>query len=124
MLHVLTQNILPVFAILALGRAMGRGGVAGAGEARAINRISFLVLQPPLIFRLLTNADFGNFRRAALAVMSPGNDWAPLFVLNAAGPSGAMAFALALLYKVRTDAIAPVIIWTSVLSLFSLAWLA
>jgi len=35
-----------------------------------------------------------------------------------------MAFSLALLYGVRTDAIAQVIIWTSVLSLFSLAYLA
>ena len=50
--------------------------------------------------------------------------WHDLFTLTAAGPSGAMAFALALLHGVRTDAIAPVIIWTSVLSLLSLAWLA
>ncbi len=50
--------------------------------------------------------------------------WNTLLVLTAAGPSGAMAFALALLNGVRTDQIAPVVIWTSVLSLFSLAWLA
>ena len=55
---------------------------------------------------------------------SPGNGWTDLFVLNAAGPSGAMAFALALLYGVRTDAIAPVIVWTSTLSLISLSFLA
>lgn len=59
-----------------------------------------------------------------MAVILPGNDWTPFFTLNAAGPSGAMAFALALLYKVRTDAIAPVIVWTSTLSLLSLAYLA
>ena len=35
-----------------------------------------------------------------------------------------MAFALALLYGVRTDAITPVIIWTSFLSLIPLALLA
>lgn len=57
-----------------------------------------------------------------LATIEP--NWEQLFVLNAAGPSGAMAFALAMLYRVRTDSIAPVIIWTSLLSLFSLAWLA
>ncbi|WGW02605.1 AEC family transporter [Tropicibacter oceani] len=51
-------------------------------------------------------------------------DWNRLFILNAAGPSGAMAFALAMLHGVRTDAIAPVIIWTSILSLVSLAALA
>ena len=50
--------------------------------------------------------------------------WNELLLLNAAGPSGAMAFALALFYNVRTDTIAPVIIWTSVLTLVSLAWLA
>ena len=50
--------------------------------------------------------------------------WNDLLLLNAAGPSGAMAFALAMLYKVNTDTIAPVIIWTSLLTLISLAWLA
>ncbi len=50
--------------------------------------------------------------------------WNELPLLSAAGPSGAMAFALAVLYKVRTDTIAPVIIWTSILTLISLAWLA
>ena len=50
--------------------------------------------------------------------------WNDLLVLNAAGPSGAMAFALAMLYNVKTDTIAPVIIWTSILSLVTLAWLA
>jgi hypothetical protein len=44
--------------------------------------------------------------------------------LNSAGPSGAMAFALAMIHKVNTDKIAPVIVWTSMLSLISLAYLA
>ncbi|MDV7272153.1 AEC family transporter [Thioclava sp. A2] len=51
-------------------------------------------------------------------------EWNTLSVLCAAGPSGAMAFALAMLHGVKTDQIAPIIIWTSILSLFSLAWLA
>ncbi len=54
----------------------------------------------------------------------PENDWSGLFTLTAAGPSGAMPFALALLYGIRSDAIAPIIIWTSALSLISLAYLA
>ena len=33
-------------------------------------------------------------------------------------------FSLAMLHGVRTDQIAPVIIWTSALSLITLAWLA
>lgn len=60
----------------------------------------------------------------AFAVASPGNAWLDLFVLNAAGPSGAMAFSLALLYGVKASNIAPVIVWTSLLSLVSLSWLA
>ncbi|WP_099826451.1 AEC family transporter [Oceaniglobus indicus] len=67
---------------------------------------------------------FPAFVFGALSMMSAGNAWADLFVMTAAGPSGAMAFSLALLYGVRTDAIAPVIIWTSTLSLLSLAYLA
>jgi predicted permease len=61
---------------------------------------------------------------AGLHLVSSAPNWQQLFVLASAGPSGAMAFALAMLYGVRTDAIAPVIIWTSLLSLLSLAWLA
>lgn len=61
---------------------------------------------------------------AGMALLTPGHAWSQLFLMNAAGPSGAMAFSLALLYKVRTDTIAPVIIWTSALSLFSLSVLA
>ena len=61
---------------------------------------------------------------AALHIGDRAPDWNALLVLCAAGPSGAMAFSLALLHGVRTDQIAPVIIWTSTLSLLSLAWLA
>jgi malonate transporter len=61
---------------------------------------------------------------AAMALFVAESGWRDQFVLTAAGPSGAMAFALALLYGVRTDCIAPVIIWTSTLSLISLALLA
>lgn len=299
MLHVLTHNILPVFAMLALGFVMGRVGTVKQEEARTINRIAFLVLQPPLIFLLLTGLDLSAVRFDAIglyalaeilsflaafalarvvftcetaeafllamcvvfvnsllyiwpistlingtegarpiaaivaldasvsfaffivgieiiagrkgaaaalprivknpvlitillslainlahfpipepvetaaqfagaaaapmtlfamgvvlsshaitpsapvmtiaglklvvfpalvwalfASLSPANPWEPLFVLAAAGPAGAMAFALALLHGVRTDRIAPVIVWTSILSLASLAWLA
>ncbi len=298
MLHVLTHNILPVFAMLALGYVMGKLGTARQEEARALNRIAFLVLQPPLIFMLLTGLDLSAVRFDAIGIyaaveviaftvafalarfvfkcetaeafllgmcvvfvnsllyiwpistliygedgarpisaivaldasasfaffiigiqviagggarsalpaiarnpvlitivlslalnlaqvpipepiqtaarfagagaapltlfalgvvlcaaplmptgpviaigalklvvfpllvwagftaLSPDNPWQAQFLLNAGGPAGAMAFALALLHGVRTDRIAPVIIWTSVLSLVTLAWLA
>lgn len=61
---------------------------------------------------------------AALHIGTRPESWNTLLLLGAAGPSGAMAFALAMLHGVRTDQIAPVVIWTSVLSLASLAWLA
>ncbi|NNE87712.1 MAG: malonate transporter [Silicimonas sp.] len=299
MLQVLTHNILPVFAMLALGFALGRMNWATQDEARAVNRIAFLVLQPPLIYMLLTSLDMASIRFDAIAlyfaaevilflvafalarfgfrcdsgeafllamcvvfvnsllyvgpisvliygaagalpitvivaldasvwfaffiigmelitgqegakaalprivknpvlitivlalainlaaiptpvplqnafqfagaaaapmvlfalgvvlsshsfsatapvvgisalkllglplvvwsafqVFSPENPWSGLFTMNASGPAGAMAFSLAMLYGVRTDRIAPVIICTSVLSLFSLAYLA
>ena len=71
MLHVLTHNILPVFAMLALGFVMGRGGTATATEARALNRIAFLVLQPPLIFLLMIGLDLQAFDPFALGAMPP-----------------------------------------------------
>ncbi|WP_136441485.1 AEC family transporter [Pacificoceanicola onchidii] len=61
---------------------------------------------------------------AALLIFPQPGNWSQMFLLNAAGPSGAMAFALAMLHGVRTDTIAPVIIWTSLLSLISLSALA
>ena len=68
MLHVLTHNILPVFAMLALGFVMGRMKTASIDEARAVNRIAFLVLQPPLIFMLLTGLDLGAIHWGALGL--------------------------------------------------------
>ncbi len=61
---------------------------------------------------------------AVLKIGTRPDAWNDLTILNSAGPSGAMAFALALLHKVNTDKIAPVIVWTSILSLISLAYLA
>lgn len=96
--------------LLALGVILSAQAVKPSGTVVAITSLKLLIF-PTLVF-------------AALALLSPQNSWSNLFVLNAAGPSGAMAFSLALLYGVRTDAIASVVIWTSTLSLLSLAWLA
>ncbi|MBT8459313.1 MAG: AEC family transporter, partial [Boseongicola sp.] len=59
-----------------------------------------------------------------LYTLLPPAETLPLFVLASAGPSGVMAFSLALLYSVRTDAIMQVTVWTSVLTLATLAFLA
>ncbi|MBL4646827.1 MAG: AEC family transporter [Rhizobiales bacterium] len=55
------------------------------------------------------------------ATNDPGRN---LFLLGSAGPAGAMSFSLAMLHNIRTDAIAQIIIWTSILTLISLAILA
>ncbi|MEM7074827.1 MAG: AEC family transporter [Pseudomonadota bacterium] len=47
-----------------------------------------------------------------------------LFVFGSAGPVGAVAFSLAIFYNVPTDRLAQVLVWTFLLSLFTLAVLA
>ena len=59
---------------------------------------------------------------AALQLVPGGAD--PRFVFGAAGPTGAMAMSLAILYDQPTGRISQVLVWTSVLTLFSLAFLA
>ncbi len=61
---------------------------------------------------------------AALMLVAPGHPQSQTFLLAAAGPTGVMTFTLAILHGVRTDAIAQIIVWTSVLSLLTLAVLA
>jgi len=59
-----------------------------------------------------------------LQALTPGQDQNSVFLLASAGPAGAMALSIAVLHGVRTDAIAQVVVWTSVLTLFTLAALA
>lgn len=61
---------------------------------------------------------------AMLLFLPGGWETSQRFVFGAAGPAGAMAFSLAVLHGISTDRIAQVLIWTSVLSLFTLAALA
>lgn len=68
MLSVLTGNILPVFSVLALGFILGRAGTVSEGEARAANRIAFLIFQPALIFPLVAKYDASTFPIVALAL--------------------------------------------------------
>jgi len=60
----------------------------------------------------------------AFQLMSYEGEDAPIYVLSAAGPSVAMSLSLALLYHVRTDSLAQIMVWTGVFSLVSLAMLA
>lgn len=61
---------------------------------------------------------------AALSLLAPSDPGFTQFLLASAGPAGVMTFTLAILHGVRTDTIAQVIVWTSVLSLVTLALLA
>ena len=96
--------------LLALGVILSSHSLIPSGVIGIVSAIKLCAL--PVIVLLVLG--FG----------SQPDNWSQLLLLNAAGPSGAMAFSLAVLHGVRTDNIAPVIIYTSILSLFSLAWLA
>ena len=50
--------------------------------------------------------------------------WPESTLLVAAGPCGAMPFVLAMRYGVRPDAIAKAIVYSTTLSMFTLAWIA
>lgn len=59
-----------------------------------------------------------------LLQVAPGDASTPMFLFVAAGPSGTMAFTLALLHDIRADRIGQVIVITSVVTLLSMAALA
>ncbi len=61
---------------------------------------------------------------AGILVLIPDEAGQNLYLFGAAGPAGTMAFSLALLFNIRTDAVLQIIIWTSIVSLFTLAILA
>lgn len=79
---------------------------------------------PVMLFAAIKLALFPLAVATGLMLLTGAQTDRQMFLLAAAGPAGSMAFALALLYGVRTDAIALIIILTSVLSLISLALLA
>ncbi|MEL6209411.1 MAG: AEC family transporter, partial [Pseudomonadota bacterium] len=60
-LAVLADPILPVFAIMALGYAMGLLGVTSQEDARRINRFAMMIFLPMLIFGLLAEAPVERF---------------------------------------------------------------
>ncbi|MBE9636931.1 AEC family transporter [Salipiger mangrovisoli] len=66
MFTVLTHDILPVFALLALGFLLGRRGVFARQDAASANRIALMVLQPGLIFPLIATVSFADFELRAL----------------------------------------------------------
>ena len=67
MLHVLTHDILPVFAMMALGFILGRGNLVSVPDARTLNRVAFL-LQPALLFPLTNLLDWHAFQFDAIGL--------------------------------------------------------
>ena len=69
---------------------------------------------------------FGLTALVALLMLSGewSTHWSQLLILNAAGPPGATAFSIAMLYGDNIARIALVIIWTSLISVLTFAWLA
>jgi predicted permease len=68
MLSALADPILPVFAVLALGLALGRTGLFSEQMARTLNAFVFYIGQPALIFLLAANAPFSAYDLPALGL--------------------------------------------------------
>jgi predicted permease len=61
-----TTAILPVFAVPAIGYAMGRSGAFDRAGAEAVNRFVFLLAVPAVTFLLLVTADVSAFEWGAV----------------------------------------------------------
>ncbi len=61
MLNTFLNDVLPVFAVVAVGLAFGRAGMFDTISATAVNRFVFYVALPVLLFRLIGNAPFERF---------------------------------------------------------------
>lgn len=67
-LATLLDPILPVFAIAAVGFAMGRAGFMAVAEARTLNRVVMSVFVPILLFGLTSRAPIDAFRPVPLLI--------------------------------------------------------
>lgn len=139
-----TVTRTPVLISIILGIIFGLSGMALPGPVQTFLDFNGAAAAPVALFALgvaLSQTPFRpdatvvTFTLIKLAVFPAavafglwavtGSDPAyDLFLLGAAGPAGAMGFSMALLHGVRTEAIAQVMIYTCVLTLFSLAMLA
>ena len=61
MIDVFFDAVLPVFAVVAVGFAFGRGGLFDFPAALALNRFVFYVALPLLLFRLIATSPFERF---------------------------------------------------------------
>jgi len=61
MIDVFLGAVFPIFAVVAVGFAFGRGGVFDFPAALALNRFVFYIALPVLLFRLIATAPFERF---------------------------------------------------------------
>lgn len=98
-------------ALFALGVVLSKAPAFEIGGATITMVTLNLALHPALVW-------FG------LEYVDPTSGWRDVLVLLAAGPCGAMAFALALQYDVETQSIAKAVVWSTILSVLTLSLLA
>ncbi|MDJ0950153.1 MAG: AEC family transporter [Alphaproteobacteria bacterium] len=66
MLHAFLNSVLPVFAVVGVGFALGRRGLFDTTAAAAVNRFVFYIALPVLLFRLLSDVPFDRFEWALI----------------------------------------------------------
>jgi predicted permease len=99
--------------LFALGVTLSGFAVARMDGA-ALTGAAFKVLLHPLVFA----------GAALFALAAPDPEWRRLAVMTAAGPCGAMPFALALRYGAPTESLARAIVLSTLISVAALALLA
>ena len=135
---------LPMMQAIVLALALNLGGFSVPAPVNTFINFSGVGAAPVALFALGVVLSQTRFRPDATVVtftlikllLFPAAIWLGLelfashdpgkglFLLGSAAPAGAMSFSLAMLYNIRTDAIAQIIIITSVLTLITLAMLA
>ncbi len=71
-INVLSNPILPVFAIMAIGFLLGRAAIITVDDARVVNRFAMTILMPILGFDLIANAPIHTFSFAPLLIYAGG----------------------------------------------------
>ena len=80
MFTILINGILPAFAVLVLGFILGKTNVVSRSEATTLKRVAFILLQPPLIFPLLSQVNLDTLQY--LAIFSYGVKQAEIFTMT------------------------------------------
>ena len=80
MFTILINDILPVFSVLVLGFILGKTNVVSHNEATTLSRVAFILLQPPLIFLLLSQVNLETLQY--LAIFTYGVGQALIFTMT------------------------------------------